>query len=51
MAKTAIELWEEAWPDVPWMIASPEDRKMFREHANSLYWYNKEAHGYAEGAE
>ena len=40
---TATELWHLAWPEVPWLSATPEDRKLYVDHANSLYWYNKEA--------
>jgi hypothetical protein len=38
-----IQLWALAWPEVPWMDASPEDKKLFLDHSNSLYWYHKEA--------
>lgn len=40
MNYTAEELWAMAWPEVPWVAASPQDRKMFLDHANSLATYN-----------
>lgn len=42
MAKTytAEELWHQTWPDVPWTAASPQDRRLFTDHADSLNLYN-----------
>jgi hypothetical protein len=36
----AMALWYTAWPDVDWYEASDEDKKLFRDHAHSLYTYD-----------
>lgn len=36
----AMALWYTAWPDVDWYEASEEDKKLFRDHAHSLYIYD-----------
>lgn len=36
MTYTAQELFNEAWPDVPWSEASPADKRLFTDHAESL---------------
>lgn len=41
MNYTVEELWAQAWPDTPWSEASPADRKLFLDHANSLAVYNE----------
>ena len=33
---TALELWAEAWPEVPWEEASAQDKRMYLDHAASL---------------
>lgn len=39
MAKTARELWDEAWPDYNWDEAEPWERRMYLNHAASLRDY------------
>lgn len=41
MNYTADQLWHMAWPEVPWLCASPEDVRLFMHHANSLADYNE----------
>ena len=41
MSLTAEELWAEAWPEVNWHEASPEDHKMYLDHAASIAEYRK----------
>lgn len=36
----AMALLYTAWPDVDWYEASEEDKKLFRDHAHSLYIYD-----------
>lgn len=36
---TGPEAWALAWPLVPWEDASPEDQRLFRDHASSLSRY------------
>lgn len=36
----AMALWYTAWPDVDWYEASDEDKKLFRDHAHSLFIYD-----------
>lgn len=37
----AIELWHLAWPEVPWLSASPEDVRLYTDHADSLRMFNE----------
>lgn len=36
---TAADLWAEVWPNDSFLLATPEDRKLFADHAASLNLY------------
>lgn len=38
-ALTPQDLWYEMWPYIPAWLASPQDRKLFQDHADSLNLY------------
>jgi hypothetical protein len=40
MSKTPIELWHQAWPEVPWLSATPEDVRLYMDHASSVAMFN-----------
>ena len=40
MKYTAEDVWYMMWPDVPYDMANLQDRRLCRDHADSLNAYN-----------